>query len=357
MKEKDLIKSATDRQMPDLEQIRQNVLNQTERKKEKPKILNLRPSRLIVVAAVAALVVIGSIAAVANQNGGLFAPQAEETTAPTSTQPQSTVKKVKKTSSKPIQSNTSSAPVKAVKQSNTERYINRLTKKGYNVKWLYDIGKAEGYHIFYAGSDNYSEYDCDYILGDYTFEADNQQSPYGLGLYVSNEKHSYTLTEAYKKGIFDNFSKVASLIEKYDRHNIGIEVMEKLDTSEEFRNYLGGRNIITLAKLKENSKYKLYYHISFDDEEADSQKDIGGYTFYLNAEQEPYSLGLYVVHSGIIDTLEAALDSEILNMDAVYEAVHADSSVPYNFSLFKNTEDETEPQTTEVENETIDEDY
>ncbi|MCH5304169.1 MAG: hypothetical protein J1E41_04840 [Ruminococcus sp.] len=352
MKENKLIKSATDRQMPDFEKIRENVLNQTSQK-QKPKIIAFKPSRLISVAVILALAVIGTVVAVANHNGMLFAANPEEIiTAPVilteSTTP-STVKKPQKTNG-----NNSNASQKGNKISERKKNIKRLKKSGISVDWLYKLGKVEGYTICYAGNKNSSDYECDYIMGDYTFTAETQQYPYGLGIYVCSKKASYTLADAYKAGIFDNFSAVASIIEDYDKRDIGIEVLEKNPNSENFRDYFEGLDIITLAKLNTDD-YDLYFKIASTYTNTQYEKEFDDYTFYVNMVQKPYELGLYVVYDEKILTLEEALDEYGLDMEEVFDAVHEDSSIPYNWGLFKNEKVETEPTTAPIEDETLDE--
>lgn len=348
MKEKDLLKSVSDKNMPDLEKIRQNVLNQTPKKK-KPLILSLKPSRLLAVAAIAALALIGTVAAVANQNGGLFAPVQEETTI-------ETVKVTEPTTVKPtIPEKKKSAPKKQKtvhKETHAERiqrYIKRLTNKGFNATWLYDLGKIDGYHIVYAGNNNKSYYKCDYVIGGYTFHSNKQQSPYGLGFYASNEEHSYTLAEAYEKGIFEDFSDVIEKIVDYDEKKIPVSVSQNNSTSNLFMNFFDGRDVFTLAEIKSAENYTLYFNIASSYKKKSAEKTIDDYTFYIHKTQKPYDLGLFIVTDGKILTLEEALDDEILSMDEIYEAVHNDSDVPYNFGLFKDEEEETQETTTAAE--------
>lgn len=364
MKEKDLIKSVTDKQMPDLEQIRQNVLNGSSQKTEnktKAKILKFKPSKLIAAAAIVSLAVIGSIAAVANQNGVFFFNQPEpenilteaatekESTAPATEKPTSE-KKVKTISRK-------TSTVSKKPKNNTDKYLKRLTKKGFKVTWLYDLGKIDGYHIVYAGNDSVSDYKCDYIMGEYAFRANKQQSPYGLGLYACGEKHSYILSDAYLKGIFKNFTEVVEAVEDYDKKNLGIETYESETTYNNFRDYFNGKDILRMAVLKSTEDYELYYNIASDFTDSDEEKTIDDYTFYIRKAQEPYNLGLYVVESGNIYTLEEALENEIIDMKKVYKAVHSDSDIPFNFGLFKNDDDSTAETTApKDEKQTVNED-
>lgn len=352
MKEKDLIKSATDKQMPDLEQIRQNILNQSpqvqnqeqeQKQEQKPKILSLKPSKLIAVAAVAALAVIGTIAAVANQNGGFFAPKPEETTtestvATESTAPATRRKPVVKKNKAPVKRTV----IKRQKENRINKYIKRLNKNGFNVTWLYDLGKIDGYHIVYAGNNNTSNYKCDYIMGSYTFHTKKQQSPYGLGLYACGEDKSVILSDAYEEGIYKDFSDVVDTITDFDEKDIGIEIQKDNPTSNMFIDYFGGKDILSIAKVKSTVNYELFFNIASSYNKSNADRTIDNYTFHLDGAQEPYELGLYVLADGKLQTLEEALDSEILNMDKVYKAVHAKSEIPYNFGLFINEDEEDE---------------
>ncbi len=354
MKEKDLLKSVSDRQMPDLEQIRQNILKEAE-KQQKPKILKLKPTRLLAVAAILSLSIIGTIAAVANQNGGLFAQKPETTTAETTKATEPTTAKKKNTSSAVVKQKKSSKLTPAqLKEIKTKKYLKRLTDNGFEVTWLYDIGKIDGYHIVYAGNNNFSNYHCDYIMGEFTFSAKKQQSPYGLGLYACSEEHTYTLSDAYKNGIFENFSKVAEMIFNYEKKNLGIIVTHNNSLSNRFRDYMGGVNILTLARIQDSSGYELYFNITDKTEKPEeTEKEIDGYTFYINEAQQNYELGLYVNSNNRLYTLEEALDNGILNMDEVFEAVHADSDVPFTFTLHKNeVEIETEDMANIADEET-----
>ncbi len=348
MKEKDLLKSVSDKNMPDLEKIRQNVLNQTPKKK-KPIILSLKPSRLLAVAAIAALALIGTVAAVANQNGGLFAPVQEETTI-------ETVKVTEPATSKPAKpeiKQTAPQKQKTVhKETNAERiqrYIKRLTDKGFNATWLYDLGKIDGYHIVYAGNNNKSYYKCNYVIGEYTFHSNRQQSPYGLGFYASNEDHSYTLADAYEEGIFEDFSDVIEKIADYDERNIPVRISENDSNSNLFKNFFDGGDIFTLAEIKTAENYKLYFNIASSYKKKSAEKTIDNYTFYIHKTQKPYDLGLFIVIDGKILTLEEALDDGIITMDEIYETIHNDSDVPYNFGLFRDEEEETQETTAAVE--------
>lgn len=354
MKEKDLLKSAADLKMPDLEQIRQNVINsfeqpenQPENKDVKPKIVKLRPSRLIAVAAIVALAVIGTIAAVANQNGGLFAPAQEESTASETTKPSTSAPKETKKVSKSSAVKVHKPTAAELKKAKIEKYKNRLKDNGYSVTDLHDLGKVEGYHIVYAGDGSFTHYDCDYVIGDYTFSASKHQTPYGLGIYICGKKHSYTLADAYSKRILDNFSAAVEKIKNYTKLDLGIEITEKLANSENFRNYFGGKDIISLAKVKSSDEYELYFTIPENAKHSSKGKIIGDYTFILNAEQEPYDLGLYVVSGDTISTLEDAVENGVIDMDTVNGAVHTKDSIPYTFTLSITDEDETEKETEE----------
>lgn len=350
MKEKDLIKSATDAQMPDLEKIRQNILNQAP-KKQKPKILTLKPTRLLAVAAILSLSIIGTIAAVANQNGGfLFTPKPEKKATESTAVKQTAAPVTKKavTTKKKARLNTVSK--KTNKKDKTKEYLKRLTDRGFQVTWLYDLGKIDDYHIFYAGNDSSSGYKCDFIMGDYTFSADKVQSPYGLGLYACSKKKAFTLADAYKNSIFDDFSSVVDLVEDYDEKDLGIEVEVENKISEKFRDYFDGTDIITLAKPKCSVNYEIYYNITDNAKKSDDEKEIDGYTFYLDEAQTPYDLGLFVAQNNRLYTLEEALDSGILNMDEVFKAVHSDNTIPYEFALAENEKPvETQPETETTE--------
>lgn len=339
MREDKLIKSATDRQMPDFDKIREDILNHTSQK-QKPKIITLKPTKLISAAVIIAFAVTGTIVAVANQNGGLFSPKSEETITAPVAQTESTSPKVTHHSS----NSDSKKPEQPKRQSEAQKIKNNiksLKESGVPVEWLYILGKAEGYNICYAGNKNSSDYSCDYIIGDYTFSAVSGQYPYGLGIYVCGKKESYTLSDAYEAGIFDNFSAVASLIGEYGERDIGIDVMDKNPTSENFRDYFGGQDILSMARLKSTDNYELYFNIPSSYSNKQYEKTIDNYTFYVNMVQQPYEFGLYVVCDNKILTLDEALNSQIIDMQQVFDAVHGASDIPYNWSLFKSEEEQT----------------
>lgn len=342
MKEKDLLKSVADKQMPDLEQIRQNILNQSPQK-QKPKILTIKPSKLIAVAAVVALATVGTIAALANPNGVfsiLNKPEEKVTQPVTATQPATKPTKAaepkKKTKSK------SASKSKESQKAKNERYVKQLNKNGFDATWLYSLGKVDGYRIVYAGNNNTASYSCDYIMGNYTFHTEKQQSPYGLGLYVCDKKKSYTLSYAYENGLFDDFSDAVSVISDYDDNDLGIEVRINNATSALFTDYFKGRDILTIAKISAKDNYELYFNIASDYTDKSDKKVVDGYTFYLDKVQTPYDLGLYVLSGDKLYTLEEAVENEIVEMDDIFEAVHSDSNVPYNFGLFEEEDDEDE---------------
>lgn len=345
MKEKDLLKSAADLQMPDLEQIRQNVLNSNGQTKDvKPKIIKLKPSRLLAVAAIVALAVVGTIAAVANQNGGLFAPATEPTTAAATTQPTTSAQKAKK--------NTSAKTSKAKKLSESERqaalnkkFKNSLSSNGYSVTKLFDLGEIEDYHIVYAGNGITASYNCDYIIGSYTFRTGIQQNPYGLGLYACGKDKSYTLADSYTQGIFENFSDAVDLIKDHSMLNLGLEVIENNPNSESFRGYLN-EDIISLSKISEGDGYELYFTIPDHAPQSSKGKIIDDYSFTLKAEQPHYDLGLFVVSGGTINTLEKAVDNGTVGMGSVYDAIIGNSSVPFSFKIYPPEEDDEEVEET-----------
>ncbi len=347
MKEKDLLKSVTDLQMPDLEQIRKNVIESKGVIDEKPKIVKLKPTKMLAVAAVVALAVIGTVAAVAYQNGGFFAPRIVETTVPDTTQPVSTVAKTEdKTPKKTSEASLTPAQKKAAR---IKEYKERLSATGFKVNWLYDLGKVEDYHIVYAGNGDTLRYDCDYVIGSYTFSTGVQQSPYGLGLYACGKNGSYKLSAAYKKGIFENFSAVAETVSAYSEKDLGITVTEKKASSESFRNYLGGKDIVSLAKIASNDSYELYFTVPHNAPKSSKAKIIGDYTFFLTAEQDHYDLGLYVVSEGSISTLEEAVENGVITMDEAFAAINENGAVPYNFHVSKEEEEATEENTHETD--------
>ncbi len=350
MKEKDLLKSATDLQMPDLEQIRQNVLNSANKPQDvKPKIIKLKPSRLIAVAAIVALAVIGTIAAVANPNGILFPPATEATTTPTETQPLTSAPKQKKTSSKAESATAKKLSPSELRAKNAKKYKNRLNSSGFSVSSIFDLGKIEGYHIVYAGNGITSKYDCDHIIGDYTFRTHIQQNPYALGLYACGKEHSYTLADSYTKNIFEDFSAVVNIIKDHADLNLGLEIVEKDAVSESFRNYFGGKDILSLSKLSSNDNCELYYNVPESAKQSSKGKIIEDYNFILNAEQEPYDLGLYVVSGGNIATLEDAVKNGTLGMDEAYDAMK--ELAEKGDILFVPEEEETEEATESVDDE------
>ena len=336
--------------MPDLEQIRKNVIeSKGVIKDEKPKIVKLKPTKMLAVAAVVALAVIGTVAAVAYQNGGFFAPKVVETTAPDTTLPVSSTAKAENNSSK--KSSSASLTPEEEKAARIKKYKERLSGTGFKVNWLYDLGKVEDYHIVYAGDGDTLRYDCDYVIGNYTFSTGVQQSPYGLGLYACGKNGSYKLSAAYRKGIFENFSAVAEVVSAYSEKDIGITVTEKKAISESFRNYLGGKDVVTLAKIASNDSYELYFTVPHNAPKSSKAKIIGDYTFFLTAEQEHYDLGLYVVSGGSINTLEEAVENGVINMDEAFAAMNENGAVPYNFHVSGEEEEATEETTQEVDDE------
>ncbi len=336
--------------MPDLEAIRENCINQTE--KPKPKVYQFKPTKLLAVAAVA-VAAVTSVVAFAASNAGWFEPKATEPTIveteaqiPTVPATEKNNKKGKADKADNAQTSSSSGADSAYNQSDkkiltttgAERCIARMENAGYEPTWLKDLGKVEGYHLCYAGTDEASSYDCRYIIGGYTFDSSVQYHPYGLGLYVVGHEQTYTLEQAYSDGIV-NLSVFVDLIYSYDEEDLNFTVSENDETSENFLSYFGNPDAVTLADLGSADDYELFYRIpSAPSGITDSDIVLGDYTISVENAQEIYSPGLYVECNDTISTLSEAVENGIVkDMDDIAELIlgSPNDNISFCFSLNK----------------------
>lgn len=373
MKENKLIKLATDKQLPDLEAIRNNCINQT-KQDSKPKVLHIRPTKLLAVALIS-VVAVTSIVAFATQRPGIFAPaeaptEIIETNAEIlATKPQA--KKSAKSSSAEQKTESMAASSSAnnysvepeqkteeIKSTGAERCITRMENAGISVNWLKDLGKTEGYHLCYAGTDESAAYNCRYIIGNYTFESDVQHSPYGLGLFIVGHEETFTLAEAYENYIITDFDAVIRLIDEYEEEDLGFTVYENDGTSTLFREYFDFADSVVLADLGSADDYELFYRLTADSADVEPYDvTLDGYTLTINEPQNGYGPGLYIEYEDTVCTLEDAYEAGIIqDMDDIAELV---LGCPETHIDFRQANDESTPVEDELtepeESEYIDE--
>ena len=366
MKESKFIKTVTDRQMPDLEAIRENCINQTAKKQSKARIISFGSSRFVAVAAVSALALVGMVAALA-MPGGLIFPKSSNKPVITMSDvpsPSETGEVLAETGTSVSAPHSSSSGSGADNGGNgdenkpttsTERCILRMQNAGYVIDELYDLGKAGDYHVCLAKFGDSNACPCEYIIGDYVFRTDARYSPYGLALFAVGHEQTYTLSDAYSFGIFgDDFDDAVELVRNADKTgDFSVEVDDNGDKEVRFREIFDNPDALTLANLGTVGETEIFFTLPETLVDGDSEARIGDYILTLNGSQEVNPHGLFVVYYDEVYTLDEALELGIVDdLDAVMQVVLAKKDVvDYNWSIVEpqpQADDNIEPtQSTE----------
>lgn len=351
MKESKLLKQVADKQMPDLDKIRENIIASQETQ-SKAKALRFKPSRLIAVASVAALALAGTIAAVASGgNGFLFfnpKPAVVSTADEAAPETKAPAKKENKNTSKTS---------KSEKLTKEEKSLKQLNEQGFELDWIETVGNLGSAQLVY-GSDNATvDCDCDYIIDGFTFRCKSILSPYGLGLYVINNNRALTLADACSQKLVD-MRDVVSLL---DSKQSDIDFDFTYSVNGYFEDWLCNRlqrNVSTVVKLGSVDNYEIFYNIRSNNK-GNAEEVIGNYTFRTNRPKRDYPLGLYVTNGEKNMTLGEAVESgEISDIKAVISLIESNPKTQNHFTIDSNvieTEAPTESETesvTEVETDT-----
>lgn len=354
MNEKELIKSITDEKMPDLEKIRENCTTPPEKKK----VFKVKYTTIAIAAALSLTMVLGMVAAFARDGGVFFSRRTAETVNVTEHTLETDDPKEKK-SKKDSQEDDKKADIKSVKEDEeksdkkdkTKKNINRLKKSDIDVSRLYNLGKAEGYHICLAWNGNKTACSYIYIIGDYTFRSTAFYSPYSLGLYAVGKEQSYPLDEAYRQGEITDMEQVAGLVNGFDKTDTGITASLNSEEAVQLAQYFSDwEDVVTLADLGSVEDCPLYYLVS-GETGGKAILTVGDYEFKVTGEKLPYPPGLYTLRDGSVYTLSEAYEQGfITDMDAVINLLQNQSSVEYNFVLAKQTP--SVPETTAAAEET-----
>ncbi len=86
-----------------------------------------------------------------------------------------------------------------------------------------NLGSLGEYNLFYNVTEYYTFLDYDIVMGDYTFNVFQQQSPYDIGLYVIDDSKAYTLAEAYDSKLI-NIGDVYNLIKSNPQYDYNFRV-------------------------------------------------------------------------------------------------------------------------------------
>lgn len=321
MKESKLFKQVADRQMPDLEAIRNACIEQKPQE-SKSKIIRFSTPKIISVAAICVILATGMIAVFANP-GGVFTRSKTEVTVTETKVTKANIPTKAKSKNKNVSANSSynlSSAANSVTEEKTkeEKLIKRLKENHIRVDTLSELGKVEGFSICYA-SDYTEEYSCDYIIGDYTFSATTQCVPYGLGIYVLDDDQCFLLDEAYSQDVFRKFAKVAELIENSD---IGITVKRNDDDAESILEYFD-TDTVFVANVGEVDDGKLLYRTDDDYSGETVTRIFGDYEFFCTDAQETYDLGFYFMKDGMVYTLADAIEQgKITDISKVVELIN-----------------------------------
>ncbi|MBQ5399388.1 MAG: hypothetical protein IIU14_08165 [Ruminococcus sp.] len=360
MKEKDLFRQVSDIQMPDLEKIRENIISGAAEEK-KPKIVALKPSRLIAVAAIVAFALVGTIAAVASAGGGFpffFNPQPATIAA---TSDEAAPKKIiapKQTKPKKTKSKTEKSVPKT-----KEEVKDNLRENGYDLSWVEPLGKVGDYTLAYGGTDLTESCECDYVIDNYTFSCTKQYKGYGLGLYLAGKGKSYYLTEARFYNIIPDIDEVIKLL---DKNADKVSYHFTYTINEEFADWLRNRlnrSVATYTKVGECEGFDVYYNLKSSAKGKTAEDTIAGVKITTNQPKRDYKLGLYVSDGQRNATLKEAFDNGWLtDIEKIEELIKANPKSGAHFSFEKEeseefeeeTESETEPETeSETETEAI----
>ena len=366
MKENQFLKTVTDRQMPDLEAIREKCINQTPQNQSKAKILTFKSSRFIAVAAVSALALTGMIAALAMPGGLIFKqpenpPVTATTDAPTEPATKEKISHTLPAKEKPKSSsngeNSGKGDESDAPKTSTELCILRMQDAGYEIDELYDLGKAGDYNICLAKSGDGKDCSAEYIIGDYVFKTDTRYSPYGPALFAVGEEQVFTLEDAYRQRLFgDDFNDVVELVKNADETgDFSVTVDDNGAKQVHFREFYNNPDTLTLANLGTAGETEICYVITDMRYDGESEIKLGDYTFSMNGSQAINPHGLFVVYYDEVYTLDNALELGIVDdLDTVMEVVLSKADViDYNWSVSKDEPQEDDNiETTEAIEET-----
>lgn len=351
MKEKDFLKSVSDRQMPDLEKIRENIINGTAEEK-KPKIIAMKPSRLIAVAAVVAFALIGTIAAVASAGGvfPFFSPQPQVTATADEAAPVVPPKQIKKKTVK--------KKVKKHSKKTDNKTIKKLSRDGYDLTFAEKLGNVGDFELIYGGTRNTEKYECSYIIDNYTFNCKEQFASYGLGLYISGGEKTYSLTQARDENIIPDINKVIELIdEKSDDVDYKFTYKRNNSFADWIKSKLNKRTA-TLTKLGKTGGFDVYYNLKSNAYKNHAEEDFGDIKISTDRPKKDYPLGIYLTDGDQFGNLGFAFDNGwIEDFSKLEDLIMSNPKAKDRFSFDKYEEDETEEVTeTETQAETKPED-
>ena len=340
MKEKDFLRQVSDKQMPDLEKIRENIINNEEI--NKPKVLQLKPSRLIAVAAVTAFVIIGTVVAVASGRNGFsfFSPK------PTSVATADEADYSKKTYT--AKQNKSKTKSKAAKKQTSpkEKTLKKLKESGVTFSWAEPLGKVGDYELVYAGTESRVPCECDYVIDDFTFKCSDMLAPNGLGLYIVGEDKSYTLTDARKNNIIPDITEVVKLIDsKYSEIDFNFTITGNSNFANWIKQRLD-RNAATLARLGTVDGFELYYNLRSDEGSGTATDTLGDLKISTDRPKRDYALGIYAADSDrCADLGEAYSNGWITNLKTLEDLIRSNTKTSKRFTFEIIENEESEPAT------------
>lgn len=356
MKENNLFKQVSDRQMPDLEAIRNACIEQKPQEK-KGKIIRFGTTRIIAVAAICALLATGMIAVFANPGGMFFTKQPEVTVTETTkvakittpTKPTKSKKAETTIAGNGSHSTIESDEVEEITElTEEERLIKYLKKSDIYVNKLSSLGEFGEFTICYATGITEETYSCDYIIGNYTFSCTTQCTPYGLGIYAVEEDQCFTLDEVYSQDVFEDFNELVQLIENSE---LEITVTRNDSDSEAIMDYFD-IDTVSVANVGELDGGRLLYRTDDDYTGEFGTEFFGDYEFSYIDAQETYALGFYFIENGVVYTLSDAVEQgKITDIDRVVELVN-ELKTKTAVKVFITTEEE--PTTGEEIEEPID---
>lgn len=337
MKESKLIKQATDKNMPDLEKIRENILSG---EASSPKLKVIRPKRLLAVAAVAALAIIGTVAAVANPGGVFFSPKpavvATSTPDEATKAPEKKATEAEKATKASAQPQTK--PTEAQPQNIAEDLKARINE---NVDEVKPLGKVGDYDICLAHGGTRGSGKEYLFIGDYAIRYSTQYEPYPLGIFCVSGDESYTLTEAYEEKVFDNFSEVMDILLDNEA-KLHLSITENENTSELLRDAVG-EQVFTARMLGKRGGAELWYKVSSFLTESNEEIDLGGYTLRLDGAQSGNASGLWVLKGDSALTLNDAVEQNMISAEDVVDILSSASSSGFNWKLIPPEEATTAP--------------
>ncbi len=330
MKEKDLFKLVADRQLPDLEKIREACINQTPAD-GKVKKIGIKSTKFIAIAATLGALSLAMAVVFANP-GGVFFPKEPAVTATEVTKAAviSGDKNADKNNSDLKDGdNGSGSGVNALNSREKREYLeNAFEDSDFTVTSFENLGEVDGYKICYAGNNLDYAYDCVYVIGGYAFSCETQRTPYGLGLYAVNDAGVYTLDEAYTDGELMDLEAVAELVRKSD---IEIEINECDPDEEAFRAFFE-RDSFALASLGEIADGELFFRC--DNPTASGVMELKGYSF-AEDDKPVKTYGLYYISDHSIIALDSAEERGIVTetdkaLELIDAAIQKGVAIPYS---------------------------